>query len=69
MKYVFIMYLFHVVDVNIYPSVSSSCTGPIKFVLAPYTPHQSSLPQLVYNRYSWTQVNADVHQFISSLPL
>ncbi|CAD6341477.1 unnamed protein product [Miscanthus lutarioriparius] len=30
--------------------------GPIKFVLAPYTPHQSSLPQLVYNPYSWTQM-------------
>ncbi|XP_066329994.1 serine carboxypeptidase-like 2 isoform X2 [Miscanthus floridulus] len=30
--------------------------GPIKFVLAPYTPHQSNLPQLVYNPYSWTQM-------------
>ncbi|KAL6637778.1 hypothetical protein ACP70R_025350 [Stipagrostis hirtigluma subsp. patula] len=30
--------------------------GPTKFVLEPFTPYNGSLPRLVYNPYSWTQM-------------
>ncbi|CAN6281536.1 unnamed protein product [Urochloa humidicola] len=30
--------------------------GPIKFVVAPFTPHNGTSPKLSYNPYSWTQM-------------